>query len=305
MNGSTYAQWKGFEFAPQGCLLDQCIDLSGPMGLAYERCVDFFKDFHVHDRLMLVFPRGASSMEVRTRVPRRKFRVDSGTFLIVPEGLEHDDATTSAIYDTFALYPGKTLLKSVFEDSGLPSKSLAAFSSTCRLLDRSPWLEQMLQEYFFERVVEKRSSTHARFLEQAIIREAAKLFCKLDSSPTPAVQPPEPADVAVRAIRHIESNLFSPLSNQAIARAIGVSESDLLRKFRQKTGTTPYAFIKDRRLDEAKRLLETTRNSVGDVALLVGYNNFGAFTDAFKAKTGCSPLAWRKSRAHALPAALA
>jgi AraC-like DNA-binding protein len=264
------------------------------MGFAYERCVDFFKDFHVHDRLMLVFPRGASSMEVRTRAPRKRFSVDSRTFLIVPRGLEHDDESTSAIYDTFALYPDDALLKEVAGDLGVSAADLREFGSSCRIIQRSPWLEQLLQEYFFERVVGRKSGQHVRFLSQGILREALKLFYKMNAAPLN--EGAQTTDVAARAVRFIESNLFSPLSNADIARAVGVSESDLLRKFRQKAGTTPYAFIKHRRLDEAKKLLEMTDHPVGHVSLLVGYNNFGAFTDAFKAKTGSTPLVWRRNR---------
>ena len=46
-----YIQWKGFEIAPEGCLLDQVIDLSTEMGIAYERSCGFYKDYHVHERL--------------------------------------------------------------------------------------------------------------------------------------------------------------------------------------------------------------------------------------------------------------
>ncbi len=59
------SKWKGFEIPPQGCLLEQVIDLSLETGIAYERSCRFYKDFHVHDRLMLAFPRGACVMEVR------------------------------------------------------------------------------------------------------------------------------------------------------------------------------------------------------------------------------------------------
>src|ERR1044071_7477450 len=116
---SAFPQWKGFELSPQGCLLEQVVDLSGETGFAYERSCQFYKDFHVHDRLMLIFPRGSSAMEVRTRRPARTYTVDSETILIVPKGLEHDDEGASSIYDTMALYPSDSLLSRAAKKIGL------------------------------------------------------------------------------------------------------------------------------------------------------------------------------------------
>lgn len=47
---------KGFEKPPHGSLLDQVIEIEGNLGVAYERSCEFYKDFHMHDRLMFVCP---------------------------------------------------------------------------------------------------------------------------------------------------------------------------------------------------------------------------------------------------------
>jgi AraC-like DNA-binding protein len=44
-----------------------------------------------------------------------------------------------------------------------------------------------------------------------------------------------------------------------------------------------------RRLEEARRLIEAGTHAVGQVAVLVGYENFGAFSTAFKRQFGRSP----------------
>src|ERR1035437_3406576 len=96
---TSFPQWKGFEKSPEGCLLEQTIDLDGEMGFAYERCCEYYKDFHTHDRLMFIFPRGSSSMEVRTKAPAATYKVDAFSVLLVPQDLVHDDEGTAAIYD--------------------------------------------------------------------------------------------------------------------------------------------------------------------------------------------------------------
>jgi hypothetical protein len=49
---------RGIERPRIGALLEQVIDQS-PMGIAYERSFDFYKDFHTNERLMFICPRGS------------------------------------------------------------------------------------------------------------------------------------------------------------------------------------------------------------------------------------------------------
>ncbi|MBY0384953.1 helix-turn-helix transcriptional regulator, partial [bacterium] len=57
---------------------------------------------------------------------------------------------------------------------------------------------------------------------------------------------------------------------------------------------TPYVYIKNRRLEESLRLLKSGQHTVADVALLVGYESFGAFSEAFKEKYGSSPSTYKQ-----------
>ena len=109
----AFPQWKGFERAPEGHLLDQLVDLGRPMGIAYERGVGFAKGFHAHDRAMVVLPRGSCVVKVRTEGSRSPYEIDSASLLIVPTGLRHDDEGVTSIFDTVALYPSVALLDRV------------------------------------------------------------------------------------------------------------------------------------------------------------------------------------------------
>jgi len=75
-------------------------------------------------------------------------------------------------------------------------------------------------------------------------------------------------------MRYIEANLFSDVSLPAIARDAFASPSTLLRHFRDDTGKTPHAYIKTRRLEEARRLIE------------VGVQNSSAFARPFALPPG-------------------
>jgi transcriptional regulator GlxA family with amidase domain len=90
------------------------------------------------------------------------------------------------------------------------------------------------------------------------------------------------ADPGERALLFVEANLFLPFTLDDLARHANASLSTLLRSFRRATGSTPYAYVKNRRLDEAKHLLAGGKHAVGEVALLVGYDDFSAFSKAFR-----------------------
>ena len=94
-------------------------------------------------------------------------------------------------------------------------------------------------------------------------------------------------------MRYIESNLFSKIPVKAIARQALASPSTLLRQFRRDTGKSPYGYIKIRRLEEARRLIETGSHAVGQIAVLVGYENFGSFSTAFKKHFGQPPSSFQ------------
>jgi len=291
---STYPAWRGFEWAPTGRLLAQVVEISGAMGIAYERSIGFRKDYHVHDRDMLVCPRGASEMRIRTRTPRRAtYAIDSDSILFVPKTAEHDDEAVSTVYDTFALYPADTLVAAVLDELGL-DRTLVEVPFQIR---RSRWFSETLERYFAERVLERRRvSPDLSFLERELVAEAVR--SKRRARPKESVVALDELagaeeGILARALRIIEANLFESIDLPSLAKRSGASVSTLLRTFRRDLETTPYAYVKARRLDEAKRLLRRGHVQVKEVALLVGYDDLPAFSKAFKGRFGVSPRTYR------------
>lgn len=285
--GQLYPQWRGFEIRPQGALLEQVIDLSGAMGLAYERSCEFYKDFHTHSRMMFVFPRGACRMSIRAKDRKSTYTIDHSMLLTVPSHIVHDDEGKSAVYDTLALYPDAPLLDAAIRALAVPSSKAKAFFGTPIHCKRTAWLEQLVEEYFFRRLVaHMRDQSAINFLEQEIVTEV--LRCALGAPKKRTIAPRDAETVADRAIRFIETHLFEEIDLQTIAKKSGASLSTLIRAFKRDVGSTPYGYIRNRRMDEAMLLLKRDL-PVGQVAILVGYSNFGAFTDAFKTRFGKPP----------------
>jgi AraC-like DNA-binding protein len=290
----AFPQWKGFERAPEGHLLDQLVDLSGPMGVAYERSIGFHKAAHAHDRPMIVLPRGSSVITVTTAGARRTTHtIDAASAFIVPSHVAHEDDAATSIFDTLALYPAPSFLETVAVDEGIPPATVAKLFGRPREFRRSGWLDQLAHEYVFARVLSRRESAKSlAFFERQLL--VAILACGTRRGGAPErIGLSSDESVTGRAVRYIETNLFSELELAAIAGRAFASPSTLLRHFRRDTGRSPHAYIKTRRLEEARRLIEAGSTPVGDVAMLVGYENFAAFSTAFKRHFGRPPSAFR------------
>lgn len=80
-----------------------------------------------------------------------------------------------------------------------------------------------------------------------------------------------------------------PNSIEEIARNAGMSSSSLQRHFRAAFGMTVFEFIRNARLDEARRVLMQDGVSVSEAAYRAGYSNAANFATAFKRRFGISP----------------
>ena len=74
-----------------------------------------------------------------------------------------------------------------------------------------------------------------------------------------------------------------------LARRVGLNRRKLALGFKQIYGVTIGAWHRDRRLAEARELLERGGISIGCAAGLAGYSDAGSFSKAFRARYGCLP----------------
>ena len=78
------------------------------------------------------------------------------------------------------------------------------------------------------------------------------------------------------------------------ARLVPCSESHFMRWFRQMTGQSFVAFLKEYRLNAAAEALHTTEDTVLTIASRCGFENLSYFNRAFKAHFGMTPRECRK-----------
>lgn len=85
----------------------------------------------------------------------------------------------------------------------------------------------------------------------------------------------------------------APMTTLELARALRVSERTLHRRLKEATGETPKHFLDRVRFDTARTLLETTQNSVKQLAAASGYADETSFRRAFRRYSGMTPGAYR------------
>jgi transcriptional regulator GlxA family with amidase domain len=93
----------------------------------------------------------------------------------------------------------------------------------------------------------------------------------------------------------IERNLETDLSLAVLARHVAMSTRTLCRRFQEQVGETPAAWIARARVARAQRLLETTRQSVEEIAVAVGFRSSTVLRDHFVRVLETTPQAYRQS----------
>jgi len=107
--------------------------------------------------------------------------------------------------------------------------------------------------------------------------------------PVPIAETQDPIALATSwALAHLDE----PLTVDGLAAAAHLSRRSFVRAFRSATGTTPAAWVRARRLDEARRLLETTDLPIDQVAVACGFTPV-TFRQNFAAAFDSTPSRYR------------
>lgn len=100
-----------------------------------------------------------------------------------------------------------------------------------------------------------------------------------------------------RCTQYADAMMERKLDLPAWAGVVSMSTMEFTKRFRKFTQQSPYAWFLNRRINRAKKLLQDRRNSIVDVALLVGFCSQSHFTETFRQRVGCSPARWRAESA--------
>lgn len=95
------------------------------------------------------------------------------------------------------------------------------------------------------------------------------------------------------AQQYIEQALQDKISVEEISARFAVGRRNFDRRFIKATGNTPMEYSQRVKIEWAKKELEASRKTVGEIMYEVGYSDQKAFRELFRKITGMSPLEYR------------
>jgi AraC family transcriptional regulator len=231
------------------------------------------------------------------RMERRSGRsVAIGTFrpgvvIIIPEGSSSRWDIPKPV-DVVQLYLPHTMLERVARE--------ADTATPTDLLERTAHPDPITSRLLLSAadVLEGNGALDTLFRHQLIDLLATRILAAHTGSPTP-FQPTMgglPPKVLLRAIERLRSDSDADVSLAALAADAGLSRFHFCRAFKESTGLSPHAWLRQHRLEQAMNMLRDTDASVVSVAAALGYASQTAFAAAFRKLTGETPSDWRRRR---------
>jgi two-component system response regulator YesN len=97
-----------------------------------------------------------------------------------------------------------------------------------------------------------------------------------------------------QAIAYIKNHYATDLNMATVSNYVSMNYSLFSIVFKEYTGVNFVNYLKNIRINEAKRLLEKTDDKIQEISRRVGYENEKHFMKTFKAISGVSPSEYRK-----------
>ncbi|MFO7637035.1 MAG: AraC family transcriptional regulator [Clostridia bacterium] len=221
---------------------------------------------------------------------RGTFRVRDGGAVIIPPGFihrvgMHREGTLSYAHIQFTILDGIDVL-SFFE---------VPFTATGPAGKRIQWHIERLQECNIR-------EGDAFAVDKMVLFKGAAfgLLSEIIGLSKPI---PEKATLlagmkkVLPVLRHIRNHLDGISGRKELAEVLNLSETRFHYFFKDIMGVSPMAYVQALRLQKAQWLLDTTDQTIGQIARLVGYSDTFHFSRQFKKKTGRSPSAYRNAHA--------
>ena len=99
----------------------------------------------------------------------------------------------------------------------------------------------------------------------------------------------------IRCVNYIENHLQEPITVTMLAEAAGISEAYLSTIFKKETGQAVSEYIRRKRIDTAKTLLQYTDYSCLEIAEYLCFSSDAHFSQVFRKYTDMTPREYRQS----------
>lgn len=107
---------------------------------------------------------------------------------------------------------------------------------------------------------------------------------------------PGTGNVQLSMLEYLRSNTGRTIGNAEMSKAFSYHKSSVNRIVTAATGMSPREYQISARIKTAAELLAYSKRPLGEIASLCGYGSAVFFSRQFKAKMGCTPGEYRRSR---------
>ena len=94
---------------------------------------------------------------------------------------------------------------------------------------------------------------------------------------------------------YLERKEEGRITLRSVARDVGISYCHFSKVFKQSMGMTPTNYIAERRIEQAKRLMEETDLAISEIALRTGFSGQSHFATSFRRLAGVNPRSFRRA----------
>jgi len=241
------------------------------------------------DHVIMTYPTGVQRLERRTGKSVAVGTARSGVVTIIPAGSSARWDIPGIIH-VIQLYLPHTTLERVAREADMPAPG--------DLLERTGRPDPITSGLLMSAadVLEGNAALDALFRQRLTDLVATRLLAEHTGVPI-AVEPIMGGlspHALRRAIERLRSDSDSDVSLAALASDAGLSRFHFCRAFKESTGLSPHAWLRQQRLEQAMNMLRNTDAPIASVAADLGYASQTAFTAAFKKLTGELPSDWRR-----------
>lgn len=219
-----------------------------------------------------------------------------GHAVLVPPGERYRIEDTAG--DPLGLYllvvPHEVLVRSKLNAASLPHRRIELDPADV------PLVGDVFRRLFFEQS-RTQSASNARIesLSTGLLAALPELVAGNNAALSREVETllPNAGTERVRYyLDHMELRFFTETTIDQAAESLRLSRRRFTQLFRELTGTTWLAYLRQLRIAHARLLLRTTRRTVNSVAFECGFDDLSTFYRAFKREVGTSPNRWRQER---------
>ena len=241
------------------------------------------------DHVVMTFPAGSQRFERRTGRSVENGTARPGVITIIPAGSTSRWDIHQPINVVHLYLPQATLERVASEADAAGPRNLLERTAASDLITSRLLMSAA-------DVLEGNAALDILFRQQMTDLLATRLLSAHAGAPArvqPVIGGLSPATL-LRSIERLRSESDTDVSLGALAADAGLSRFHFCRAFKESTGLSPHAWLRQHRLEQAMNMLREPDVSVVSVAAALGYASQTAFAAAFRRLTGETPSDWRR-----------